>query len=85
MMTQRMLNFFIATMNATIFLGSLSARHLSLVTELTTTLNHQQNMQTYMYKTIPKRYQPTPLKASDPSLIEQFTKEYEDLFFKYLE
>lgn len=73
-------------MNATTFLGSLSAeyqRHLSLVTELTTTLNHQQNMQTY--KTIPKRYQPTLLKASDPSLIEQFTKEYEDLFFKYLE
>ena len=72
-------------MNATTFLSSQSAEyqhHLSLTNELTTTLNHQWSIQTY--KSIPRRYQPTPLKASDPSLIEQFNKEYDELFFKYL-
>lgn len=73
-------------MSVTTFLSSQSVeyqRHLSQVTTLTTTLTHQQNIQTY--KTIPKRYRPTPLKASDPSLTQQFIQEYNELFFKHLE
>lgn len=73
-------------MSATTFLSSRSAEyqyHLSRVTDLTTTLTHQRNVQTY--KTIPKRYCPTPLKASDPTLTQNFNQEYHELFFKHLE
>ena len=74
------------SMSVTTFQSSQSAEyqhHVSQVTTLTTTLTHQQNIQTY--KTIPKPYQPRPLKTSDPSLAQQFTQEYHDLFFKHLE
>lgn len=57
-------------------------RHLSLATQLTTTLQRQQNMETF--KSIPKEHQPRHLKASDVSLIQEFKKEYSELFFKHL-
>lgn len=72
-------------MDAITFLQTQSTdyqQHLSQVTELTATLKLQHNMETL--KTIPKKYQPRHLKASDASLTEEFRKEYSELFFKHL-
>ena len=59
-------------------------RHLSQLAEIKTTVEHQLTIQSF--KTIPKQYQPqNHLKASNPSLIEEFISEYNHLFFRHLE
>jgi hypothetical protein len=47
------------------------------------TLDHQQNIQTS--RMIPKQYQPKLLKTPKPTLMEEFRKNYNDLFFQQLE
>ena len=76
----------IRKMDVTTFLQAQSReyqRHASHTAELRATLEQQLNME--MYKTIPREYQPKQLKASKTSLTEEFTKEYNQLFFKHLE
>ena len=73
-------------MDETTFLQTQSLeyqRHASHATELRATLEQQLNME--MYKTIPREYQPKQLKVNKTSLTEEFTKKYNQLFFKHLE
>ena len=73
-------------MNVTTFLQTQSAEyhhHTSHTTESKGILEQQLNME--MYKTIPREYQPKQLKVSNTSLANKFAKEYNQLFFKYLE
>lgn len=56
---------------------------LEALKNVTATLDHQQNIQ--ISRTIPKQYQPKLLKASKPTLMEEFRKNYNDLFFQQLE
>ena len=59
-------------------------RHPSQLAEIKTTVEHQLTIQSF--KTIPKQYQPqNHLKASNPSLTEEFISEYNHLFFRHLE
>ena len=59
-------------------------RHLSQLTEIRTTLEHQLTIQSF--KTIPKQYQPqNHLKTSNPTLTEEFMSDYSHLFFRHLE
>ena len=53
--------------------------HVSHIEELSDTIEHQQNME--VFNTIPKEYKPPKqLKPAD----EEFTKEYNTLFFRHL-
>ena len=47
------------------------------------TLEHQQNIE--ISRIIPKKYQPKLLKTSEPTLMEEFRQNYNDLFFQQLE
>ena len=58
-------------------------RHVSHIKELSATIEQQQNMEAF--STIPKEYKPLKqLKTSSTSLNEEFTKEYDNLFFRHL-
>ena len=73
-------------MSHTAFLQAQSREYQNNATrlrELTVTLEHQQGIQAS--KVIPKQYQPKPLKTFDSSLMEEFSLQYKELFFKQLE
>ena len=57
--------------------------HVSHIKELSATIEQQQNME--VFNTIPKDYKPLKqLKTTSSSLNEEFTKEYNKLFFRHL-
>lgn len=54
-------------------------KHVTRIKELEYTLQHQRLIQSQ--KTIPKAYNPKPLKTSNTLLTEKFKEEYSNLFF----
>ena len=53
------------------------------IQDLTATLNYQQQIQAH--RTIPVSHQPRKLKTSDVTITKEFEKDYEYLFFNYLD